>query len=355
MAAIHGEDWQSALRAIPTRTGEAASPRAPAARSNALGAGPPASPAGAADAGGILQLLDTPPRGGGAASDETGAFSEGSWEPLSDGEVRERLERNLEEHESMKDFERRLLRAQAVLVLRRAPVPPGAVEFGMRKARFSLAARAHPEGVVAALEARLHAVLDVVTEEADEDVRALMELLTLARGGGARGAVAGGEPVLGATRSARALPPGQSAAVNAATSAADEGRSGGLVPAFPSLTGEPPPGTQPQAAAASANDSALATALQSLAGAIGQRSEKKSSTIQVKPNLPPDVRGLGFRRREFHRRVRGDGRAGERRCWHVGDGDGARSWYLFEGIAPEGLQGGAEAGETLGTFVGRPR
>ena len=262
MAAIHGQDWQSALRAIPTLTGEAASPRDPAARSTALGAGPPASPAGAGDAGGILRLLDTPPRGG-APSDETGALSEGSWEALTDVEVREHLERDLGEQESMKDYERRLLRAQAVLTLRHIGIPLGAVEFGMRKARFSLAARTHPEGVVAALEARLHAVLDVETEEADEDVRALMELLTAARGGGAREAVAGGEPLLGATRSARSAPSGQSAAVNAATSAADGGRSGfGPAPAFPPLTGEPPPGTQPQAAATSVSDSALATALQ---------------------------------------------------------------------------------------------
>ena len=58
------------------------------------------------------------------------------------------------------------------------------MEFALRKARFCFAARAYARGEVAALEALLRAVLDAEsTEEGDEDIRALMDLLQAARGG----------------------------------------------------------------------------------------------------------------------------------------------------------------------------
>ena len=171
MAAVHGEGWEAGLRR-PTALRELDQVRRDAAAGLA-------SPVPAGGAAGVLALLDTPspPRGADGGSDATGAFSEGSWGPLTDDEVRERFGRDLGVAESMLDFERRLLRARAVLTLRRLPVADGVMEHAMRKARFAVAARSHPEGVAAALEARLHAVLDVESGEADLDVRALMELL----------------------------------------------------------------------------------------------------------------------------------------------------------------------------------
>ena len=61
---------------------------------------------------------------------------------------RERFERDLGLAESMPDFERRLLRARAVLTLRRLPVADGVMEHALRKARFALAARALPQGLL---------------------------------------------------------------------------------------------------------------------------------------------------------------------------------------------------------------
>ena len=155
MAAVHGDGWEAGLRR-PIRLREEDQVRRDAAAGQA-------SPVVAGRPAGVLALLDTPSpqRGADGGSDATGAFSEGSWGPLSDDEVRERFERDLAPAESMLDFERRLLRARAVLTLRRLPVADGVMEHAMRKARFAVAARSHPEGVAAALEARLHAVLDV--------------------------------------------------------------------------------------------------------------------------------------------------------------------------------------------------
>ncbi|CAK0832647.1 unnamed protein product [Prorocentrum cordatum] len=202
MEALHGHDWQARLR----QQGPAAarSPATPAA------AQPPA-------ADDVLRLLDSPARASDAGSDATGALSDGSWGPLTDDEVLERLLKDVELHESMRDFERRAGApgCPTVLTLRRQAVPEGAVEFGMRKARFLVEARAHGEGVAAALEAKLHADLPP------------------------------------------GLPP----------------RGG------PSEAGQVEP--------------SLAAALQGLAGALGRRADKKSSTIQVKPHYSLPTLGDG--------------------------------------------------------------
>ena len=258
MEAVHGENWRAAMRTRRATVAPAVEP-------------PPSPRAGGALA--LAALIDTPPRGAGNASDATGAFSEGSWGPLADDEGRERFERDLGVTESMLDFERRLLRARAVMTLRRLPVADGVMEHAMRKARFAVAARSHPEGVAAALEARLHAVLDVESGEADLDVRALMELLQAARGGGsAREVVAGGAVGAGVSQSASPARP------------ASPEVTGPTTPP-PGLGGAPPPGlTQPAGAAAPQGDNALAAALSSLAGAIGQTRGHKSSTIQIKSN-----------------------------------------------------------------------
>ncbi|CAK0865466.1 unnamed protein product, partial [Prorocentrum cordatum] len=268
MGALHGQDWQARLRLQAPAA--ARSPATPAA----------AQPQAADD---VLRLLDSPARASDAGSDATGALSDGSWGPLTDGEVLERLLKDVEPHESMRDFERRLLRARAVLTLRRQAVPEGAVEFGMRKARFLVEARAHCEGVVAALEARLHSVLDVETDDADEDVRALMDLLAVARGGGsARDAVAGG---VSARPPQDRAPPAGPAGVGAAPA----------TPAFPLFGEDLPPGLPPRGgpAEAGAAEPSLAVALQGLAGALGRRADKKSSTIQVKPQYSLPTLGDG--------------------------------------------------------------
>ncbi|CAK0835569.1 unnamed protein product [Prorocentrum cordatum] len=269
MEALHGQDWQARLR----QQGPAAarSPATPAA------AQPPA-------ADDVLRLLDSPARASDAGSDATGALSDGSWGPLTDDEVLERLLKDVEPHESMRDFERRLLRARAVLTLRRQAVPEGAVEFGMRKARFLVEARAHGEGVAAALEAKLHAVLDVETDDADEDVRALMDLLAVVRGGGsARDAVAGGAP---ARPPQDRAPPAGPAGVGVAPAGP---------PAFPAFGEDLPPGLPPRGGPTEAGPAgpSLAAALQGLAGALGQRADKKSSTIQVKPHYSLPTLGDG--------------------------------------------------------------
>ncbi|CAK0840013.1 unnamed protein product, partial [Prorocentrum cordatum] len=272
MEALHGHDWQARLR----QQGPAAarSPATPAA------AQPPA-------ADDVLRLLDSPARASDAGSDATGALSDGSWGPLTDDEVLERLLKDVELHESMRDFERRLLRARAVLTLRRQAVPEGAVEFGMRKARFLVEARAHGEGVAAALEAKLHAVLDVETDDADEDVRALMDLLAVARGGGsARDAVAGGAPA----RPPRGHPPSPRGHPPTGVGAAPAGP-----PAFPAFGEDLPPGLPPRGGPSEAGQAepSLAAALQGLAGALGRRADKKSSTIQVKPHYSLPTLGDG--------------------------------------------------------------
>lgn len=140
---MFGEGWRTQLRAF--RSGGAAS-IAPTARVA------PSAPAPEDDEVDELALDIFDAMGDDVASN---AFPEGSWADKSDREVRAILESRLSAECTLQAFNRRILRARAILLLRRQPVEHGTVERTLANARILDAARSDPGRAVVHLEERL--------------------------------------------------------------------------------------------------------------------------------------------------------------------------------------------------------
>ncbi len=236
--------------------------------------------------------------------------------------------------QTLHDYERQLMRARAVLVLRRRQVPESAVERAMRRGRFLSEARGHAEGAELAPEAKLHAALDADGDDADEDVKALVDLLSAVRGGGGvREAVAGRGPKVAAA--AMEAPPGLE-------------RVGGEAAALPASGGQGQPAAREAAGPAAAAPyrvapganlppppaavDPLAASLQSGGGAGPEEGAIVDDPDQAAARVA-DVRGRRLRRGHVPGVFRGDGRLGKRRARHERSRDGALLGPLPEGLA----------------------
>ncbi|MDA8582660.1 hypothetical protein N9L68_00475 [bacterium] len=302
MTELFGVDWRLALRAV--RPGTAARSRI----------SPASSSAGRRDRR-WPSCLDTLFHG---ASDggRTDAFSEGSWADLSDGNLRDIMSAPLQPHQSLKDIERRILRAQATLVLRRCVIDAGTVGSALSGARILDAARRGERGAVIHLEERLTAELD--TNGNDSLVEFLVNTLQAVR-------MTEGSPQVGLhalvappSRGAVTTPPARwffasgtipekEPAVPLAHPVAEvSARRPDLLPGL-TAPAQPSRGSEPTEPAS------MARALDRLADILdrqAQNQEGRPSTITISDvDLALSGRQR-FRRRSLHRGVRGDLRHG---------------------------------------------
>jgi len=290
MRELFGADWRLSLRALGPYNfsgGNAAAGVAAPAPSRPIG---PTT---------MAALGDRHPD---AASDggRTEALSEGSWADLADHDLQDFLRAPLLPQQSLQDFERKVLRAQATLLLRQQEVDAAVVEASLAGARILDAARQDSRGAVLHLEERLSAELDGNNNDGVIDI--LVNMLQAAR-------LADGSPGLGLRELVAPLSRGQATTLPARRLFASErtlegepradGRSAPQV-----LRTSSPPGLRnPSRAPASEDGSSdspehpsMAGALDKLASILERQTTKqgeKHSTITVKPTISWPTLGDG--------------------------------------------------------------